>query len=283
MITISRQGERLGVTTFLFPGGEVGVKLDVNNHRYLSTTGPHKVVARIHSSADLMELVMVTDALRRLDDSPIEVALPYVPYGRQDRACVAGEPSSLIAFARIINSLGFRKVTTFDPHSDVTGAVLEDVEIIDQVKIFGKFDALTKLVISTGAAFVSPDAGANKKTAALAKYFSHSSFVRADKNRNLHTGEIVETIVHGTVPPAVIIADDICDGGRTFIELTKALRLKGAKKVYLYVTHGIFSKSTTPLSIVIDQIFTTNAFYDVWPGNAGPEPVTLNLDNAFDL
>ncbi len=148
----------------------------------------------------------------------------------------------------------------------------------------GKFDVLTKHIIAHGPAFVSPDAGANKKTMELSKYFNHSNFLRADKNRNLHTGEILETVVYGVIPPEVIIADDICDGGRTFIELAKVLKAKGAKKVYLYVTHGIFSKGTKPLlDAGIDTIFTTNAYYDTLPGGIGPEPTILNLDAAFNL
>ena len=111
-----------------------------------------------------------------------------------------------------------------------------------------------------GSTFVIPDAGANKKTAKIASYFGHSSFIRADKLRNLSTGDILETVVYGDVVGNITIVDDLCDGGKTFIELAKVLKQKGAEKINLYVTHGIFSKGTYPLYTAgIDYIITTNS------------------------
>lgn len=286
MITISKGLLKLDYKGFLFPGGEVGVKLDTRGHLlYRAADVPHQVVARIHNSNDLMELVLLTDALRRFDNQPIELALPYMPYGRQDRACVDGESASLLAFSRIINMQGYEKVTTFDPHSDVTAAVINDIITIDQIKIFGQFDALTHDVIKAPLVLVSPDAGSNKKVAALASYFERPDFIRADKKRDLSTGRIVSTEVYGDVKDKnLLIVDDICDGGRTFIELAMALYAKGAATVNLYVTHGIFSKGTKVLHDAgIKNIFTTNSFYQAWPGDAGPQPHTLDLDKAFRL
>jgi len=60
-----------------------------------------------------------------------------------------------------------------------------------------------------------------------------------------------------------IIVDDICDGGRTFITLSRKLKEQGAAKVLLYVTHGIFSQGVDVLKGYIDQIFTTNSFPNV--------------------
>ncbi len=57
-----------------------------------------------------------------------------------------------------------------------------------------------------------------------------------------------------------VIVDDICDGGRTFIELAKTLKEGGAQRVVLYVTHGIFSKGIYPLEKYIDEVYTTNSF-----------------------
>lgn len=292
MISIYKQFERskinLDIKSWLFPGGEVGIKLDASNLRYTYTKASYQtIVARIQNSNDLMELVMAKDALARLDNIPIVLILPYVPYSRQDRVCCEGESFSLKAFSRIINSLGFAKVITFDPHSAVTEAVFDNLKVFSQFDVVNKFEALNRRVLK-GAIFVSPDAGANKKTADLAKYFGHNEFIRADKLRNLATGEIRETIVYADKLDGldVVIGDDLIDGARTFIELAKVLKSKGANKVILYGTHGIFSKG---LKVVfesgVDEIFTTNSFYgNRWPGGIGIERATvLNLEDTFSI
>jgi len=80
------------------------------------------------------------------------------------------------------------------------------------------------------------------------------------KDRDVKTGNITRTsitpIVHGG---NAIIVDDICDGGRTFIELAKCLK-PACDKVYLYVTHGIFSKGLDVFDGLIDHIWTANSF-----------------------
>jgi len=281
MITIHKKNSVLKCKTFLFPGGEVGVKLESENGSdnllgYLHEFVPYQVVvARLTSSNDIMELVMAVDALRRLDDTPVVLFMPYVPYARQDRVCVPGESFSLKAFANIINGLNFHRVFVVDPHSDVVGAVFNNIHIITQKQIIHNFDSFVNTVISEKALFISPDAGANKKTSELAAYFGHTSFIRADKLRDLATGKIKETIVYADkIEIPVVIADDICDGGRTFIELAKVLKSKGCPKVILYVTHGIFSQGfETLLANGIDQIFTTDSY----------KTQTGGLQNVFKL
>lgn len=263
---------------FLFPGGEVGVKLNPMRLDYRHAKGPATIVARLQSPLDVMTLVMLADALRRLDPAPVHLFMPYVPYARQDRVCVPGESFSLKAFADLINSLAFESVTVVDPHSDVVGAVLDRVKVISQFDVIHQFDAFIAAIHGKPVTFVSPDAGANKKTVELAKYFGHTEFIRADKKRNLATGEILETIVYADdlTGRTLVVADDICDGGRTFIELTKALKTKGAAKIILYVTHGIFSKGIGALTKGgIDEIYTT----DSWP--VGGDARVLNLVETF--
>lgn len=268
MFTIKRGDYNLTYKSFIFPGGEVGVKLDIKESvAYIAKTGffaPHiyqTIVARIQNSAHVMELVMVVNALRKLDNTPIRVVLSYVPYARQDRFCDLGESFSLKAFAEIINSLNLDKVIVIDPHSDVTGAVFNNVEIISQLQVINSWSNFIKEAM--GCVLVSPDAGSNKKTFELAKYFSHSRFIRCDKLRDMATGNIKETIVYENDLSGcnTMISDDLCDGGKTFIELAKVLKAKGAKSVNLYVTHGIFSKGADCLiDAGIDQIWTTNTF-----------------------
>jgi len=290
MIHIIKNRVPLAVTTFLFPAGETGVKLDTNNLLYRHTAAAHQTVwARPQSSKDVMELIMATDALRRFDSTPINLVLSYVPYARQDRVCVPGESFSLKAFAGIINGLGFQKVTVFDPHSDVTGAVFDRVHIIPQTDIIGKFDVFNaRLHASPRPIFVSPDAGANKRTSELAGLYGHDSFIRADKLRDLATGKIKEIVVVNPWEEIegrdCIVVDDLCDAGGTFIGLAAALKAKGARQVELYVTHGLFTKGTAPLyKGGIDAIWTTNSFYDVWPAGISDEVKTLKLEEVYSL
>ncbi len=282
MLKIRKGQHTLKHTSFVFPGGEVGVKIEVDNGRWASLPGANTIVARLQNSRDVMELVMLVDALRRFDEAPIELFCPYVPYSRQDRMCVKGESFSLKAFAALINALNFTRVTVVDPHSDVCGAVFDRLHIITQTQVIQQFDAFAQRV-QKGVTFVSPDAGSNKKTSEVAAYFGHQSFIRADKLRDLATGRIKETIVYGDDLGGrdVAILDDLCDGGATFVGLAQALKRKGAGKVILYTTHGIYSKGTQVLiDGGIDELFSTDSFYDTWPGGVGAV-TTLNLESLF--
>lgn len=262
-ISILRGGNPVGVTVFDFPGGEVGVKVDTGTTKSLCVASFQTIVARIQSSRDLMVLVMLTDALRRIDETPIHLVMPYVPYARQDRVCVHGEPFSLKVFANIINALDYKTVTVFDPHSDVVGAVIDRLTVISQKEIIHKWDKFCNRLIGRDIVLVSPDAGSNKKVAALAAYLGHNEFVRADKLRHLDTGKIKETIVYAENLNGLtcVIADDICDGGASFIPLARALKNKGAAKVLLYTTHAIYSKGIEVLTEGgIDELWATNSY-----------------------
>lgn len=248
-------------TNLIFPGGEVLVQMP--QYKFDPAFRYH-LTARVQNSDDLMSLVMLKDAYDRVTSAELHLFLPYVPYARQDRVCNPGESHSLKAFARIINSLNFASVTVLDPHSSVVEAVIDRLRVITQSKIIQNHRTFISHIETLDQfLFVSPDAGANKKTADVAKIFSCKRFLRADKLRDLSTGNIIETVVYedDLTGVDVVILDDICDGGRTFIELARVLKKKNARRVDLFVTHGIFSQGVENLlKNGIDRIFTTNSF-----------------------
>lgn len=281
MITIKKKNSgSLTHVKWLFPDGAVGVRLDTDNLKFLWDPSPTIIVARIQSSEDIMELVMITDALRRWSPaSEIRLVMPCVAYQRQDRACTRGEAHSLKAFATLINGLGFAEVKCLDPHSDVLGACFDRFQFIDQATIIGRFNELNRAILNDPAKtiFVSPDAGANKKVSELAKLYGHERFVRADKLRDMATGKILETVVYGGVDGLIcVIADDLIDRGGTFMALAKALKDKGAAQVLLFCTHGLFTGPIAPLfEAGICQIYTTNSYRTDVP--AHPELKVLDI------
>ena len=290
-LTIKTSDKILSYQSFLFPDGAVGVKLnhDDHNFKFLASRTYVSIIARIKSSEDVMELVMMTNALRRwLQEIPIYLTLPTCPYQRQDRQCVGGEPFSLKAFAHIINCLNYTKVTIFDAHSDVVGGVFDRVSLITQSEIIGKFDKLNAKVNEDRPIFVSPDAGANKKTSELATLYGHQYFIRADKLRDLATGKIKEIVVVSDKDQVegqnVLIIDDLIDKGGTFMGLAKSLKDKGAKSVELYCTHGLFTGPIQPLfDSGISYIWTTNSFRTDIEQWTEEKLAVLNLEEVFSL
>jgi ribose-phosphate pyrophosphokinase len=188
-----------------------------------------------------------------------------------------GEAFSLKAVARLINAMGYDRVVICDPHSDVAPALVDRVEVVSQLDLVRAHAPLSGMLSEDIDVIVSPDAGAAKKAHAVARHCGLPQVV-ASKVRDTRTGEITSTelqdpaLVSGR---AALIVDDICDGGRTFVELAGVLRTAGATHVYLYVTHGIFSKGFGVFRGLIDGIYTTDSFSGSLHGN-GPVPLRVS-------
>jgi ribose-phosphate pyrophosphokinase len=146
-------------------------------------------------------------------------------------------------------------------------ALLDRAEIIPNYTFvsiaFGRLSTDFGIDMSE-VAVISPDAGAYKKIFKTCENVGFKGgLVLCNKVRNLSTNEIIKISFDGDVEGKnCVIIDDICDGGRTSIELGKQLKEKGASRVFLFVTHGIFSYGEEPLMGIIDHVYTTRSFRD---------------------
>lgn len=251
----------INFNSFTFSGGEEHIRF--NPMDFIASV-KIEIFERLTDSSKLIQLLVAVDALKRLSNEAtlIELVIPYFPYARQDRVCVEGEALGAAVMANFINNLNFSKVTIWDAHSDVSPALLNKVVNVEQINLLERCDELSQRLSTGELTLISPDAGASKKTLNIAEKFNgEPDVIQAQKVRNLKTGEIMKTEILGDVEgKKVLIADDICDGGRTFIELAKVLRSKGAVEVSLFITHGIFSKGLEVFEGLIDVIYTTDSF-----------------------
>jgi len=245
--------EEIDAKSFLFSGGEVHIKLQGSAEEVM-------ISARLNDSNDVMKLLLAADALRRNGSKNISVLIPYLPYARQDRVMVGGEPLSIKVMCNLINSCGFDKVYIFDVHSEVSLALLDNCELITN-------SSLAKRVLDdhTDYLLVSPDAGALKKIYKLAEALQYTSdIVLCNKVRDVSNGKIKQITVDqdDLKGKDCFIIDDICDGGATFIGVAKELKKRNAGKVSLIVSHGIMSHGETELAEWIDHIYTTDSIKD---------------------
>lgn len=258
------------VETFNFYGGECHVKINPFEINHAT-----EVLAYLNHSNDIMCLLLTVDAIKRANaNTIINLTIPYFPYARQDRVCNPGESLSVKVMADLINNLHCASVTIYDPHSDVTPALLNNCKIVSLADIVAN-SRLEHEIKYENLALVSPDAGAEKKIRELGKRLSsHAQMIPvicATKVRETLTGEIIATEVQANVERKnLIILDDICDGGRTFIELAKVLKSRGAENIYLYVTHGIFSQGLDVLKNHFKHIY---CYHTMLQKN--------NIDNSF--
>jgi ribose-phosphate pyrophosphokinase len=211
---------------------------------------------------DIIELLLFCDAAKRIGKTLANLYMDYVPFSRQDRTNAKGESFSLFVFANLINSLAFENVHIMDPHSDVTPALIHNCRVSNQWDLM---DGVIHAHTSGNFWLVSPDAGALKKTHKLAQLLNTTRLlgvIESSKIRDTSTGEITGNVVYMPtlfrIDETFVIVDDICDGGRTFIELAKELRKQDAQKIHLYVTHGFFTKGPNVFKGIIDQVIAVN-------------------------
>lgn len=243
-------------TTMKFPVGETHVKLF---NYSLHTRQDVDIDFVFDKTDDIMELLLVCNALKHEGLKLRTIHMPYVPFGRQDRVAVPGECFSLEVFADLINSIGAESVEITDPHSFVTQALIKNCRVVEQHEVFGKY-----LRDKSNFYLLSPDGGAIKKIWKLAGLISLTNrclgVVECSKVRDVRTGAITETKVHfdDFKGSEAIMVDDICDGGKTFIEIAKVLKTKNVGKITLMCTHGFFTKGTQVFEGLIDEIYTRN-------------------------
>ncbi len=237
-----------------FPSGaEVNFRLDAEEV-------PEDVLLtiRMTNSDEVMRLLMATDAVRRLGARRVSVFISYLPYARQDRVCSPGEAFSLEVLAAIINSQDYERVTMFDPHSPVAPALIKRSRSISNV-------AFAKKVLEgkKGYVILSPDAGAEKKIREIAKAIGYVERPALSSKYRVEGGHIedVEISMRDFGGRDVYIFDDICEGGATFIKLASVAKERNAGRIFLAVSHGIFSSGFDRLREGgIDHIFTTDSF-----------------------
>lgn len=255
-----------------FPGGEVKVSINVGSKEAEFEVEAIRVYASLQTSDDIMALLLTADALRRhYPRADMDLLMPYVPYARQDRPCVNGEALSIAVMATLINSCGFSTVHVLDAHSDVAPALIKNCSNMPQSRIFTKiFDTFADSYI------VAPDAGAYKKAHSLASVIGAKGVICANKVRDVATGRIEGVSVTENVEGLnLLVADDLCDGGRTFIELAKVLRKQNCARLKLVVTHGLFTKGVAELTApgMYDKIYTTNSYHSSASGNVDQDGV----------
>src|SRR5437588_962166 len=217
----------------------------------------------------LMELLIITDALRRASARRITAVVPYFGYARQDRKSGSRTPISAKLVANRISNAGADRVLTLDLHAgqiqgffDIPTDNLFAAPVITR-DIRQRFD-LSKVIV------VSPDVGGVVRARGLAKRIN-APLAIVDKRRE-RPGESEVANVIGTVDGGIcVLVDDIVDSGGTLVNAADALLDKGAKEVYAYITHGVLSggaverisKSRLKELVITDSIQPSKAVTEV--------------------
>ena len=246
----------------IFPGGEPNFKIESTLYK-----GDMVITQRVNSIENLMDIVIVNDAVRRMGIENIELFIPYFPAARQDRICNVGEAFTLKIFADIINSCNFSKVTILCPHSDVTPALINNVVVLDGHQYLPEcVDTISNGDVHIN--IVCPDAGAGKRVQKAIEYLSNEygynkkyHLIRCEKIRNVKDGSLQEFFVGDILYPNApfLILDDInCKGG-TFIGLADKIREKSSGRISLFTVHSDCQEGVENVLKNFDYVFTTDS------------------------
>jgi len=187
---------------------------------------------------NMMELLIMVDALRRASARRITAVLPYYGYARQDRKVAPRVPISAKLVADIITTAGARRVLAMDLHApQIQGFFSIPVDHLFAAPVL--LDSLKKK-FSGGVVMVSPDAGGVERTRAFAKRFG-AGLAIIDKRRDRPNESQVMYIIGDVKGKTAVILDDMVDTAGTLCKAAEALREQGANEVHGCITHPVLS------------------------------------------
>jgi len=202
-----------------------------------------------NNESEFLHLAQLVTLLKKKGRGTIELWMPYLPYARQDKFIHNNECFALRTFGNLLNSLELNRVSSFDAHSAVAGRVIKNFYSVSADTLIGQ-------IVKDYDAIIYPDAGA------VTRYSNHGKpYDCGEKVRDQFSGRITSyKLVNQGFPAGtkVLVVDDICDGGATFVLLGEELKKLGVN-ASLYVSHGIFSKGTGELRKYYSDIMTTDS------------------------
>ena len=222
------------------------------------------------------ELFTLICARRYYANCKPTLILPYIPHARMDRIKSEEDVFTLKYFCEVINSLDFSEVHVLDAHSNVALALLDRVKQIPITPVIN--DCLTNLVYEIGGdtghntrekvykdlVLFFPDEGAMKR---YSSDFNFLPYAFGIKKRDWQSGKIegLQIVNEELVKDKnILIIDDICSRGGTFLHSANALKEAGAKNIYLYITHAentMIEGNMYNTPGLIEKIYTTNSIF----------------------
>ena len=213
------------------------------------------------TNKNVMEIMLIADALKRSSASRITAVVPYYGYARQDRRVRSARvPISAKVVADMFASVGIDRVLTIDLHSETIQGffdmpadnVYATKLMIDDIKENNQRDEVI---------VVSPDVGGVVRSRALAKYLDDTDLAIIDKRRAAANESEVMNIIGEIDGKVCIVPDDIVDTAGTLCNAASALKSKGAKAVKAYITHPVLSGPAIKRlnNSDIDEIVVTNS------------------------
>ena len=189
---------------------------------------------------NVMELLIMCDALRRASAGSITAVIPYYGYGRQDRKVAPRTPITSKLVADLIQASGVTRVVSVDLHAgQIQGFFNIPFDHLYAMPVM--LEDYLKKHFDSSAVFVSPDAGGVERARAYSKRLNNASLAIVDKRRERANVSEVMNLIGDVKGKECIIIDDMIDTAGTLAGAAKALMDKGAKKVVACATHGVLS------------------------------------------
>jgi ribose-phosphate pyrophosphokinase len=256
-----------GYNIISFPDGEKHLQLTkaVNKE-------PLKIIYRFANSDDVFIFMQLVDILQRMEVSVSELFIPYLMTMRCDRVFSMDRPFSLKVLANIINTMKADKVIILEPHSD------KCLELINNSEALMNEIQHHQATLQTILCY--PDAGAKKRYFNMFKH--HLTPITCKKVRDINTGNLLNFDIEdkGSYRKGdqIVVVDDLCDGGGTFLGIHSILKKLEPSSCSLWVTHAVQKAGIEKVAAVYDRVYITNSYCD-WDKENLPKNVIVHKIN----
>ncbi|AKO60976.1 ribose-phosphate pyrophosphokinase [Pseudoalteromonas phage H101] len=260
MITVSADNKDIPVNMVEFSDGAITFKLDSlpDQPRYIwIVVDPSTPVYRVREEISLLCSCIENFYGEVIANMKVYLSLEYLPHARADRVFEKGNPSPLYDFLVWLDNIRFSKIFVNDIHN---AKILEEYRVdnlIEKSQLQCFKESLSYDFNTDYDIILSPDKGSREKARTIAEHLEVEIY-NCEKERDVSTGKIIRSVLPVGVDfsgKKVLIPDDLCDGGYTFIKLAELLKESGAKQVDLYVTHLIAAKGLDNFKGLIDNIY----------------------------